>query len=827
MTTGASNQFSEDTDRVLNPELWRLLNFVGMDRTMVRGEGVWLYDEQGRAFLDCCAQYGAVALGHGHPAVTEAIQRALRDREPAMVQPYAAVHAVALAERLVELAPPGLAHCVFTTSGAETVEAAIKLVRARHADDPRRQLVVSTQGAYHGKTLGALALSDRHRHTIPGVTAIPGIAYVPFGDADALAALFVERTGEVAAVIVEPIQGEAGVVIPPAGYLRRIRELCSHHGAALILDEIQTGLGRTGRLFRCQAEDVAPDVLLLSKALGGGVFPLGACLVSREIWSARFALSHSSTFANNNFACAVGRAVLDELITGELCQAAAERGAQLLAGLSALRQRYPRVVADVRGAGLLTALELHPIGPDAGYFLSYLQQQGLLAYGLASFLGERESVLVLPTLGNANVLRICPPLTINEGELARALASLNLALSLVDSGATDALVRGIARLGHGRRPRYRAPLVVPRPPPSPRRASRPAYAFIMHYTAPEDILHNDPALRRLSAGELEDYSAFIANAPPGVVVAQGPIVSAADASAEGWLISLGMLPQEMLRRGRAWVGGEIRRAVDLAGELGARVVGLGAYTTIFSRRGADVVGRGPHVTTGSSLTAGMAVAAIERVCEQRGLAVRDARVGVVGARGSVGSLCAKLLARRRPSRLHLIGHHTSPAREILRLRDELAAINPDGGDRIDVGFELDRLSQCDIILSATSSTRAVLDDAPIQSGAIVCDIARPYDADRLRARGDVTVIDGGLVNLPDPRFRFGLGNVQGLPAGVQLACLSETILLALAGEARDFGIGDDVPLADVDRVMQLAELHGFTLAEPLAAVGPLRRALAT
>src|SRR5262249_5666959 len=158
---------------------------------------------------------------------------------------------------------------------------------------------------------------------------------------DALAALFAEHPGEIAAVIAEPIQGEAGVGVPPPGYLPEVRALCTSHGAALILDEIQTGLGRTGRLFPCTAQGVAPDVLVLSKALGGGVFPLGACLTTRAMWSSRFALAHSSTFANNNLSCAVGRAVLDEL-TGGLCDAAAERGAQLAAGLAALRQRYPR-----------------------------------------------------------------------------------------------------------------------------------------------------------------------------------------------------------------------------------------------------------------------------------------------------------------------------------------------------------------------------------------------------------------------------------------------------------------------------------------------------
>ena len=275
-----------------------------------------------------------------------------------MVQPYLAVQAEALGEMLAAAAPGHPRRCVFASSGAEAVEAALKLVRARTG----RSLVLAATGAYHGKTLGALSLTARVEHAEGFGPLAPGFDQVPFGDAEALEARLARAPGPFAALFLEPIQGEGGVIVPPPGYLARARELCSRHGVALVLDEIQTGLGRTGRMFACEEEGVVPDLLLVGKGLGGGLFPLAACLVADGWWDERFALGHSSTFANNNVACAVGMAVLRELAgdrdrPGLVAQAAA-RGERLGAGLRRLAARYPRVVAAARGRGLLWALEL-------------------------------------------------------------------------------------------------------------------------------------------------------------------------------------------------------------------------------------------------------------------------------------------------------------------------------------------------------------------------------------------------------------------------------------------------------------------------------------
>ena len=233
---------------------------------------------------------------------------------------------------------------------------------------------------------------------------------MPYGDADALDARLARDGAETAAFIVEPIQGRRGAHAPPAGYLARAREACTRHGVALVADEIQTGLGRTGTLFACQREAVAPDVLLVAKALGGGLFPLGACLASERLWSDDFALRHLSTFANNNLACLAGIVTLRAL--DALLPGLPDKAAHLRAALAELAARHPTTVRAVRAHGLLAAIELHPPPLDAGTTLGALQQRGLYASAVAAEIASREAVLVLPAVGEANVIRFIPPLII-------------------------------------------------------------------------------------------------------------------------------------------------------------------------------------------------------------------------------------------------------------------------------------------------------------------------------------------------------------------------------------------------------------------------------
>jgi putrescine aminotransferase len=297
----------------------------------------------------------------------------------------------------------------FANSGSEAVEGALKLARAA----TRRAKLVGMHGAFHGKTFGALSVSGRAAFREPFAPLLADAVHAPFGDLDALAAL----VDGAAAVIVEPVQGEGGVNLPPAGYLRGVRELCDRSGAVFIADEVQTGLGRCGALFACDIDGVVPDVMTLAKGLSGGVMAIGAYVARPGVWNAAYAkapLLHTSTFGGNPLACAAALAALDVLIDDDLCANARARGAELLAGARAIAARYPDVVTAVRGVGLLVGVELRSEG-YAGTVIPELLKRGVTAAW---------------TLNQQRVIRLEPPLIVDATQIATALRALDEAAAV-------------------------------------------------------------------------------------------------------------------------------------------------------------------------------------------------------------------------------------------------------------------------------------------------------------------------------------------------------------------------------------------------------------
>lgn len=794
----------------LNPTLRRLLALLRMDRVWRRASGVWLEDEAGRRFIDCYAQYGVHALGHNATVVKAAARAALDSQEPTMVQPYRAHHAEELARAITALAPGNLTHGMFASSGAEAVEAAIKLARTR----PGRPIILAATRSFHGKTMGALAVTGQPHHAEGFGPQAPGFEFVPFGNSEALAERLRTDGHRIAAFFLEPIQGEGGVHLAPPGYLQSVRTLCSRHGVALVLDEIQTGLGRTGRLFACEHDGIAPDILLLGKALGGGLFPLSCCFTSEAFWDDGFALRHSSTFANNDIACRVGLAVLETLSGEGFCAQVARRGEQLLAGLDDLARRYPTLIDAVRGRGLMCAIELRHPSEQQGSFLSYLVHQGLYSYAVAATIAELGSVLVLPTLGKSDVIRIAPPLVITEAELDQALDAMDRVFHALEQDAARTILHAIGAFeGRGRAVKGMfpgpSPLLSPRLPST---APAPRFAFLIHYTRSEDVALTNPTLGDLDNDALLEVCAYCSALAPGVVLQTPTIRSITGQGTDGLIIALPLLPEELARRGLRSVAHDIGRAVDLAVGLGVQRVGLGGYTAPYSRRGMAALGRGAAITTGNALTAGMAVEAVRLAAEATKLRLDDATIAVVGARGSVGSLAARLLARDRPRRLILVGN---PNSGVLAMRSLASELRGDG-IAVEVSTSMDVLADCQVILTATTAARPALEDAPVSPGTILCDVAQPPDLPpSLRSRKDLTIIEGGRVMLPDASVQFGVGNLVGLPAGVTLACLAETILLALEGGQQDYGVGYDVSVAQVDHVMSLARRHGVRVVPPV------------
>ena len=362
----------------------------------VSGRGATLIDVEGRTYTDLVAGIAVASIGHAHPTVAAAVADQV-GRLVHVSNLYETGPQVELAARLNTLT--GGMHSYLCNSGTEAIEAALKLARkwARANRGPNAMKIIAAEGSFHGRTFGALSATGQPAKRAAFEPMVPGFVHVPFGDAEALGSALGE---DVAAVLLEPIQGEAGVVVPPAGYLQAVRALCDESGALLILDEIQTGLGRTGAWFAHQHEDVRPDVMTLAKALGGGL-PIGACLATPEVAGAFEAGDHGSTFGGGPVQCRAAVATLDVIEAEELVARAASLGEEAMASLRS--ELGDRVV--VRGRGLMIGIEFATE----------------IARDIAAAALEAG---VLVNDATKNVIRLVPPLVISDDEIEDALKTL-------------------------------------------------------------------------------------------------------------------------------------------------------------------------------------------------------------------------------------------------------------------------------------------------------------------------------------------------------------------------------------------------------------------
>ncbi len=406
-------------ERFINPGLARALRFMGLTEVEYSGHGAVVVTEAGEEYIDCAGGYGVFIAGYLHPRIVararDQISKIALSSRVLLNRPM-----VELAQELARLTPGDLQYSFFCNSGTEAVEAALKFSRIQTG----RSRIISTSGAFHGKTFGALSVSGRDTYRQPFTPLVPEVVHVPYGDSDALAAVIDDKT---AAVIVEPIQGEGGIMVPPDSYLPNIRELCDKTGALWIADEVQTGLGRTGRLFAVEYSGVVPDYLCLAKALGGGIMPIGAVIGRPDAWTFFDSqpLIHTSTFGGNPLACAVAHETLHVITEENLPQRAAKLGAWFLAALSELQARYPRVLTAVRGRGLMIGLEVPQPGVGGAIMAELFQRHILAVY----------------TLNNERVIRLIPPLVITQDQLQQVLTALDDVFGIVDTQVED-LVQG-------------------------------------------------------------------------------------------------------------------------------------------------------------------------------------------------------------------------------------------------------------------------------------------------------------------------------------------------------------------------------------------------
>jgi putrescine aminotransferase len=413
-----TQETAEKYGKYVNPKVLALLRLGGFDQIEWEGIGAVIRDLNGTEYIDCLGGYGVFSLGHANPVVVEAVVEQLR-RLPLSTKTFLNKPLGDLAERLAQITPGNLQYSFISNSGTEAVEAAIKFARMATG----RHDIVSTVGSYHGKTLGALSASGREMYKAPFAPLLAGFTQVPFGDSEALARAV---TAETAAVILEPVQGENGIRLPPDDYLPAVRRICDERGALLILDEVQTGLGRTGKLFACEHWGVVPDILTLAKALGGGVFPVGATIATAAVWDRVFhenPFIHSSTFGGNEAACVAALTAIRLILDDDLSAQSAIKGEKLLTGLRAIQARYPDLLEEARGVGLMIGVEFK----DADI--------GKLAIGAL----VHNGVVAAYTLNNAKVMRFEPPLIITDAQIDRVLVAFETAMSETQELLADLL----------------------------------------------------------------------------------------------------------------------------------------------------------------------------------------------------------------------------------------------------------------------------------------------------------------------------------------------------------------------------------------------------
>ncbi|MDE2133376.1 MAG: ornithine--oxo-acid transaminase [Alphaproteobacteria bacterium] len=382
-------------------------NYKPLDVVLARGEGVYVWDVEGRRYLDCLSSYSAVNQGHCHPKILAALaeqaakltitSRAFRNDQLPLF--YEELCALTRSHKVLPM-----------NSGAEAVETALKVSRkwgyeVKGVPDGQAEIVVCNNN-FHGRTLAIVGFSTDQASRHGFGPFAPGFKVVPFGDAEALEHAIGPNT---VAFLVEPIQGEGGVIVPPPGYMRKARELCTHHRVVLILDEIQTGLGRTGTLLAEEHEGIEADLTLIGKALSGGFYPVSAVLSNKEVMDVLKPGEHGSTFGGNPLACAVARAAMRVLVEEGMIENAARMGAYLQAGLRSIRSN---IVKEIRGRGLMVAVELHAQAGGARRACEALMRRGVLC---------KET--------HGNTLRIMPPLIVTQAQIDEALEQFRAVLA--------------------------------------------------------------------------------------------------------------------------------------------------------------------------------------------------------------------------------------------------------------------------------------------------------------------------------------------------------------------------------------------------------------
>ena len=808
-----SNTLSTKTSGChFKPRLNQLLRTLRLDVAYERGQGDHLYyrDHAGLEIevLDLVGGYGSLLLGHAHPALVAEAQRLLLSGRPVHAQGSRRDYAAQLATELSRRAQGD--YCViFGNSGAEAVEAAMK-----HAMlETGSRTFIALERGFHGKTLGALQLTANAQYRAAFELPDLKVLRVPPNNIEHLEAAFAHAT-DLAGFIFEPILGEGGIRPIEAAFAQRASQLCAQRDVPLIADECQTGLGRTGAFLASQSLGVQPDYIILSKALGGGLAKISALLVCRARYRDEFDLKHTSTYADDDVSCAIALKTL-ELIDDSLLAACRGKGERLLAGLRGLAAKFPGVIADVRGKGLMIALEFCRLSRSSSFLLRYLNSQEDLAYVITGYLLNVHRIRIAPTLSERFTLRLEPSALIGEAETNRFLAAveescrllangdaLNLTRFFTSGGGAEATVGSSVR-SDGKFVAYDESRFRERQ----RQAPPVKVAWLCHLIDADDLVSLEPAFDQLPFQEREDYLAHFVSRVSPVVMSAVDVRSVTGCVVRVYPILLPFTSRWVKRllddRRLALPQALVQQGIDLARSLYCQTVSLGQYTSIVTLNGTRLAPRGIGVTTGNSYAIALAIQAIERAHLETERKPAESVLVIAGAVGNIGRTCAEILAPRY-RRTILIGSNKPGSWPRLQA---LAGRIPNAVATTDLAG----VGEGDVVVAALNAVDAPLAEDQFAQNAIVCDLSVPASVrpGTAASRPDLLIVKGGIVSLP-----FGEDlEIVGfpLPPGQTYGCMAEAMLLGFEG-IRDATFTGSLTADLVVRVAAMAARHGFELA---------------
>jgi len=817
-----------------------LLSNLHCDIEINKAEGSYLFDTNGQQYLDCLAQYGVVPLGHNPPKLISAVKSFFDNKSPVFVQPFKTNFKNMLSEILLNNVPDAYQRVRYCNSGTESVELALKAAKIKTG----RYKILSLEESFHGKTSASLLASGSTRYKSYTDPSQQYFCHENIQNIDNLKAEIATR--EYAAFIFEPVIGEGGMHVIDPLVLKAIEQECKKSGTLLIADEVQTGLGRCGAITLTQTMNITPDLICLSKALSGGISPIGAVLMTNKAYSVEFDKKHSSTFANNGLSCYCSYITIKLLLDNNaaIMNNVKEKSKKIDGLCAQLKNKYG-VLVNFSGTGFMRGIHFHLADENVNYIIEYLKNNGLLAYVIAGYLLNNEKIISMPLLSQTCSLRFEPSLIITSEEIDRYFTSLDKVLEIIHSRQFDKLFSYIVN---------KDPNTLPNKTYEPDNALAPAleqtenvntFAFLIHTTSTKDITGLLPNCI-LDNYTIDEQNQLIermldigkTNYSPEVCLQFS--INTGQAKTNGIMIFCPLSPSQMMRLKPKDKKKLMHEYINIANEHNATVIGLGAYTSIITRGGLELIPETKAtITTGNSLTAMASIAKVVNNVTN----TLDKKVAIIGPRGSIGRLCVLFLSDKF-SQVFLVGRKgthkkvyadlfhdlldyaetcfnlsTSSALYHLKSTYEQSNMAKDAfvqsiiNAPSDFSFVIsddpeEVIQEMDCILSATSHGKPFLNSETLKPHCVVVDSARPFDF--IPSDSSSIILEGGLVNQP-VKYTYGDSNMLRHNAGITIGCFSETIALSLEGVNKNYSLGNRITPAEALEVEKIAIKQGFTL----------------